>query len=152
MLDVVGGGGECGQHRGLVGTVVQLQRLDGLGAVGDRDDRARRTPRPGAATPASGTRYMAAGPRATGGVQHLDLGPQRTATRRPDHMPACGSAPGVGEGPGGGGFGAGELAVEVAGLGAGLGEGVDVGLLGGGAAGLDVAFGDDVVGAAGDVE
>ena len=143
----VGGCGQGAQRGGLVGAGVHVEDMDGLGAVGDRDHRVlagliQRRQR------LLGHPIHARRRAPTGGRQEIHLHPHRRHINGP--LTAIGCR--FGEGPRGGGFGAGELGVEGAGVGAGLVEEGDVGLLGGGAAGVDVALGDHTVRAAGYLE
>src|SRR6185437_2528054 len=84
----------------------------------------------------------------TGGLQVIDLGLQHGDVSGEIDCGVGHVGARFGEGTGGGSLGAGHLGVEVVGVGAGPGEGVDVGMLGALAHVVNVAFGDDAVGAA----
>src|SRR5262249_23251920 len=118
-----------------------------LGAVGDRDHcplgRVVETGQRVVGHPVHGSRAAR-----TGGLQEIDLGLQHGDVSGEIDCGVGHVGAGFGEGPGRGCLGAGQRGVEVVGVGAGLGEGVDVGMLGALTQVVNVAFGDDVVGAA----
>ena len=144
---VVGGCGDRCERGGFVGVVAELQQLGRLGAVGDRDHRPLgRVVETGQGVVGHPVHRSRAA--RTGGLQELDLGLQHGDVSGEIDCGVGHVGARFGEGTGGGSLGAGHLGVEVVGVGAGLGEGVDVSMLGALTHVVNVAFGDDAVGAA----